>query len=82
MADIILTEAEFAAVKTLVEEAQSTRAYFRWLGNSARRITRDDIAQPKLSAAIDGVADINLEKPRRMEEKADVLSKGTGRSKK
>lgn len=86
MAEIILTEAQFAAVKTLVEEARATRAYFHWLGTLARRITRDDIAQPKLSAALDRIQDfgIDLEHPRRMEEKADadVHGKGTSRSKK
>ncbi len=67
MADVILTEAEFAAIKTVIEEARATRSFFGWLSGTARRITREDILQPRLGAALDGVKDIDLENPRTME---------------
>ena len=83
MADIILTEAEFAAIKAVIDEAQATRSYFGWLAGTARRITRDDILQPKLAAALDGVKDIDLENPRKLEAaNAAANQPRTSRSKK
>jgi hypothetical protein len=83
MADIILTEAEFTAIKTAIEEAQATRSYFNWLAGTARRINREDILQPKLGAALDNVKAIDLENPRRLEAAdADADKPRTSRSKK
>lgn len=70
MADILLTEAEFEAIKKVVTEARSGRRYFQQLAQTAKRITRDDIAQPGLSAALDEVEKIDLEKPRRSKVKS------------
>lgn len=67
MADILITEEEFAAIKDLVAEAQATRGYFEWLSSVARRITRDDIAIPRLRTALMMAEQIDLENPRRLE---------------
>ena len=67
MSDIILTEAEFAALRSVVEEAQATTQRFGWLSGTARRITRDDILLPRLHTALEGVKTIDFENPRRME---------------
>lgn len=83
MSDILLTEAEFAAIKQVVEEAQAARSYFGWLSGTARRITREDIALPKLSAALDAVKTIDLENLRRLEaDNADADKPGARRPKK
>jgi hypothetical protein len=83
VADIILNEAEFEAIKAVIDEARATRAFFGWLSGTARRITRDDILQPKLAAALDKVQQIDLENPRTMEA-ADAAPERarTSRSKK
>lgn len=75
MADILLTEDEFAAIKELVGEAQATRNYFEWLSSVARRITRDDIAVPKLRQALILVEQIDLEHPRQFTHSADTAGK-------
>jgi 23S rRNA A1618 N6-methylase RlmF len=67
MPDILLSEAEFAAIKQVIDEARAARSKFRWLAGTARKITRDDIAVPKLSAALDQIAAIDLENPRKLE---------------
>lgn len=84
MTDIILTEAEFAALRSLVEEAQATTQRFDWLSGTARRITRDDIALPKLHLALDGVKGIDFEQPRQVEGVSDAAAERprTSRSKK
>lgn len=83
MSDVILTSAEFAAIKTVIEEAQTARSHFGWLAGTARRITREDILQPRLGAALDKIEAIDLENPRRLEA-ADAAANQprTGRSKK
>lgn len=67
MADIVLTEAEFAALRSVVEEAQTTLQRYDWLAGTARRITRDDILLPRLHVALDGVKGIDFENPRLLE---------------
>ncbi len=83
MADVILTEAEFAALRSVVEEAQAETQRFDWLAGTARRITREDITRPGLRVALDGVKYIDLENPRRLEAaNAAANQPRTSRSKK
>jgi hypothetical protein len=83
MSDIILSEEEFAAIRSVIAEARAARDHFRWLSGTARRIIREDIAQPLLSAALDKVDEIDLENPRVLEAADAPADKpGTSRSKK